>query len=755
VSLGVTLNDTYVVEAVLGEGGMGRVYRARHTRISNKLFAVKVLRAEFTRNAEVVARFRREAEAAACVTHPNVIGVVDVDVTPDGYSYLVCEYLAGIDLADELITRGRLSVARAVHVVSQVCAALEATHARNIVHRDIKPHNVFLLSGDDGNPSELPEVKVLDFGLSRFVDATETQLTRAGVIMGTPAYMSPEQAEGHPVDHRTDVYGTGAVLYAALTGKPPYEAESLQAILLAVLKQKPPQPRVIAPEIPENLELIVQRAMARDPEERYQSMAEMRQALEGFAASLVLPESPVQRVTPRSRLNVESEAYEVRTARPRLLLYGLLTLAAGVAGLSSVLSSLELFTGKLHFTRLEVALILLGIAGTLLTPALLLLRRIRENIWNQHARVLQLLANLKETLGWAVLAYGSSVLLTLFLDAVVGRFEVSPLLGHPQGVSFAGWNLIWLLCALLAGAAASGKRRLDRVKNERWARLGRPGLYLLTTGLGCLLLYAGLVWRGPRPAHKTEPPPLAQMKLAREALLAPAPSQATESPVVVASSTPAAVKKAPLDELARASAKGTAGLLPLSERYPKDPDVLRPLLFAFASRATGLADAMVVAQRLFDVAPENTQDPNLKFLVKKAATTPGQASKLALVVMATHMGSAGPDILYDLLVNEPKLAKRAKELLDSPEVTELSSPALLVALALRDADTCAAKGTLIERAAELGDQRSSSLLLPLVGSRRGCGKWRRYPCPAKCPKEAAEFRKAIAQIVKREAGTSH
>src|SRR5690606_37744166 len=192
--LGRSLNDTYRIEAALGEGGMGRIYRARHTRIQQKLFAIKVLRPELARNPAVQARFQREAETAACISHHNVIGVYDVGRTPDGWSYLVCEFLEGSDLAAHLEQIERLSVAQAVHIALQVCDALAAAHERNVVHRDLKPHNVFLLADASGEIPAWPVIKVLDFGLSRFLVTTDTQLTRTGVIMGTPAYMAPEQA---------------------------------------------------------------------------------------------------------------------------------------------------------------------------------------------------------------------------------------------------------------------------------------------------------------------------------------------------------------------------------------------------------------------------------------------------------------------------------------------------------------------------------------------------------------------------------
>jgi serine/threonine-protein kinase len=190
--VGTTFNDTYVVEGVIGEGGMGRVYRARHTRIAQKQFAIKVVRPELTRNTEVLARFRREAEAAACISNPNVVGVYDVGSTSEGWNYLVCEYLDGVDLAAHIEKVKRVDVATAVHIAYNVCDGLAAAHRQGVIHRDLKPHNVFLVRDQDGFMTAHPSIKLLDFGLSRFQDTGETDLTKTGVIMGTPAYMAPQ-----------------------------------------------------------------------------------------------------------------------------------------------------------------------------------------------------------------------------------------------------------------------------------------------------------------------------------------------------------------------------------------------------------------------------------------------------------------------------------------------------------------------------------------------------------------------------------
>jgi len=761
--VGKNLNGTYVLESVLGEGGMGRVYRARHTRIASKQFAIKVLRPEFTRNPEVVARFRREAEAAACIGHPNVVGVYDVDATPDGHSYLVCEYLIGHDVADEIATHGPLSVAEAVHIVVQVCKALEAAHARGVVHRDLKPHNVFLLANEHGVMSSRPAVRVLDFGLSRFVDAPGTQLTQSGVIMGTPAYMAPEQADGTGVDPRTDVYGLGAVLFASVCGRPPFEADTLQAVVLAVLSQEAPRARTINPAVPENLELVIQRAMSRRREERYQSMHELRRALEPFLAAdeleIVEDDGPAARAAQRSsRSLLEADARAVSTARPRLIFYGVLALGLLIAGISSTLPALELVTGKLTFTRPEVALFLAAVVGTLITPTLVLFARVRRTVWGNHARVLGVLHALRGAVTAGVLSYGFAAIAVHFLDDVVGRIFTLRWLGHTSGQAWPGWNLLFLAIALVTSGISGARIGIERQSSGILRRV-TPVLTFAGAVVCLFIMYAGFVWRShspqlkgsprdPAPAVTAEDPPARVPSAAAPASSGPAP--APDPPPV--SSASSAVAHAPTDELARAVALGTDGLIPLAETYPKDPAVLKPLVMAFASRSTSLADAMSVATRLFDAAPESTADTDLRFLVKKAASVPGQASKLAIDAMTDHMGSAGPDLLYELMLNDVKTTKQAQALLATPAIRQRESPALAAAYDLRLASTCVAKVPLLKRVAELGDDRAIAILAPLAtGAKKGCGKRKKEPCPAPCADEAKKFNEVISRIASRGA----
>ena len=757
--VGQSLNGTYIVESVIGEGGMGRVYQARHARIASKKLAIKVLRPEFARNAEVIARFRREAETAAGITHPNVIGVYDVDVTMDGHFYLVCEHLTGIDLAERLSKQKRLDVPQAIHVVIQMCRALEAAVARGVVHRDLKPHNVFLLADDSGTVSDRPEVKVLDFGLSRVMDAPGTQLTQTGVIMGTPAYMAPEQAQGTGVDHQTDIYGVGAVLFAALTGRPPFEGETLQAVVLAVLTDQSPLPRSLNPEIPENLELVIQRAMARKKEDRYPTMTALREALEPFAS---IDERSSEASGKRASANglralLQADARAVSLARPRLVLLGLVAMTLLVLGLASVLPSIELATGTLRFTRIEIVLALVALTGTLLTPGLLLMRHVRKTVWGNHARVLELLESMRGALFWAIVSYGVGSLAVRFLADVASRFAMLPPIGRFAHSGWAGWNLLLFVIALLMAAVTVVRYRLIR----RGGIVGWLSPALLAGGvfLSVLVLSLGFVWQSggsdrSAPTAAASPAPKAEPE--RVAAVAPAPPAAEARAVLVPAPASAAPPAAPPvdtgpratpEELAQAKEKGVDGLELLAARYPTDPAVLRALFLGFASRANGLVDAMALAKRLLAVAPEQAEDKDVRFLVKRGAATPGQPSALAFPLLAESMGSAGPDLLYELTLTDARASVRADQLLASEAVRAKATPALLVANDLRKAASCSARVPLLERAAAVGDERSAAILAPLGASaKKGCGKKKKLPCPAACPAEAERFLDTVAKI---------
>jgi serine/threonine protein kinase len=256
----------YQIVQELGRGGMAVVYKAWQPSLE-RFVALKVLPEYFQHDPEFLARFDREAKAAARLSHPNIIIIHDTG-TVDGVHYIAMEYVEGGSLRDRLAS-GPLSLKETQSILAQVASALDYAHDRGLIHRDIKPANILFTS--DGRP------KVSDFGIARASDATH--LTRTGVLMGTPEYMAPEQAEGRPVDHRTDLYALGVLLYEMLTGRAPFQGTTPHATLHAVIYEPPPPPHQIMPGLSPAVEAVVLKAIAKQPEKRFQLGADMASAL--------------------------------------------------------------------------------------------------------------------------------------------------------------------------------------------------------------------------------------------------------------------------------------------------------------------------------------------------------------------------------------------------------------------------------------------------------------------------------------------
>ncbi len=283
--LGTLLSAKYRLDRVLGVGGMGTVYAAENVAIGRPV-AVKVLAATYANHPHALARFAREARAAARIGHPNIVDVLDMGSTDDGLPYIVLERLEGQDLHARLSRTGPLDPALAVDTACQVLSGLGAAHAAGIVHRDLKPENVFLTP----RGSRLDFVKILDFGVAKFHDALEAsavRMTRDGTILGTPGYMSPEQAVGSTaVDARSDLYSVGVLLYEMLSGELPYPGQNYNEVIVAIAMSDPRALREIAPQVPVGLASIVARAMSRAPADRFQTAAEFKDALDPFGEVL-------------------------------------------------------------------------------------------------------------------------------------------------------------------------------------------------------------------------------------------------------------------------------------------------------------------------------------------------------------------------------------------------------------------------------------------------------------------------------------
>ena len=263
----------YELGQVIGYGGMAEVYRGRDIRLGREV-AVKTLRADLARDPTFLARFRREAQSSAALNHPSIVSVYDTgEDTINGIPipYIVMEYLEGRTLRDVLQQEGRFTERRAFEIVSDVCAALDTSHRMGIIHRDIKPANVMLVR--DGS------VKVMDFGIARATAATSS-MTQTAAVIGTAQYLSPEQARGQRVDARSDVYSTGVLLYELMTGEPPFRGDSPVAVAYQHVREDPEPPSTRDPGISPDADAIVFKAMAKNPDARYQTAGQMRDDLE-------------------------------------------------------------------------------------------------------------------------------------------------------------------------------------------------------------------------------------------------------------------------------------------------------------------------------------------------------------------------------------------------------------------------------------------------------------------------------------------
>jgi serine/threonine-protein kinase len=269
-TVGRILGTRYRVLSRLGEGGMGTVYLCEHAVLGRR-YAVKVLRPDLADDPEIAERFRNEAIAASRIGGDHVVDVVDFGVEEDGALFYVMEALDGRSLGVIVSEEGPLEVDRALGLLEQVCRALAAAHERRVVHRDVKPDNVFVVRRADG----AEQAKVIDFGISQVaVDPGRERLTRTGTIIGTPEYMAPEQAAGEPVDHRADVYALGVLAYEILTGTLPIVGHTPVATLVAHQTRAPEPPSRRRPSVPPEVDALVLRALAKRPGDRPQSMKE-------------------------------------------------------------------------------------------------------------------------------------------------------------------------------------------------------------------------------------------------------------------------------------------------------------------------------------------------------------------------------------------------------------------------------------------------------------------------------------------------
>jgi eukaryotic-like serine/threonine-protein kinase len=323
--LGSVVDGRYEICSVIGEGGMGTVYEVRHKALG-KRFALKALRRDLALDAEIAARFIQEAQTAAAVSHPGLVEITDFGRLESGQVYFVMELLEGQSLAALLRTGGPLPAARGLNIVRQLVYALKAAHDASIVHRDLKPDNIHVGRGDDG--ADL--VKIVDFGLAKVIGSSK--LTRAGMVFGTPHYMSPEQAAGEVVDHRADIYALGIVMYEMFTGKVPFEADSYMGVLTKHMYMAPAPPSELSPELKSlgALEDVILCCLQKRPAARYDDLAALLADLDRRLPQAARALAPASVLADELELPTSDELPQRRSVRRWPALVIALAFVAGV-----------------------------------------------------------------------------------------------------------------------------------------------------------------------------------------------------------------------------------------------------------------------------------------------------------------------------------------------------------------------------------------------------------------------------------------
>ncbi|MBW2459650.1 MAG: protein kinase, partial [Deltaproteobacteria bacterium] len=310
---GEIIEGKYRIVKLIGEGGMGAVYEGENTRIKRRV-AIKVLHAQVAEKADVVQRFEREAQAAGRIGSEHIVEVLDLGNLPSGERFMVMEFMDGQDLTARIRAKKRLTPHESVPILHEVLEGLFAAHAAGIFHRDLKPDNIYLLKSKAGRSDF---VKILDFGVSKF-SAIEDNMaeTRAGAVMGTPYYMSPEQAKGGTIDARSDLYAIGVVLYQMTTGRVPFNAGSFNELLFKIALETPEPVDKVVPDLPQSFASIISKAMSRAPADRFQTAREFQEALAQWQMTAPPPAQHYQGTQPMPAIPDMSAVPQLSTQTP-------------------------------------------------------------------------------------------------------------------------------------------------------------------------------------------------------------------------------------------------------------------------------------------------------------------------------------------------------------------------------------------------------------------------------------------------------
>lgn len=692
--VGTTIAGRYKVQLLIGEGGMGAVFLVEHTVIRKRM-ALKVLSADMMRRPEMVARFEREALAAAHIDHPNVVAATDSGRTDDGAVFVVLEYIDGKSLRDRL-DYGPLPPATVIHITRQVAGALLRAHGLGIVHRDLKPENIMLVQRD----GDLNFVKVLDFGLAKLSvralledpdkPSTSEVLTRYGAVFGTPAYMAPEQAAGGEVDGRTDLYAVGVLMYELLSGKLPFDSDDTSALLRMQVVAPVPPLRTRFPHLAVSpaLEQLVMSLLAKDPGGRPESAKALMDALDGLIASEGLHYQPSQ---PLPKVSGNNPVL-VRNDQP--------TRVPGAEDNGAALNT-QAQNGPTEpsLDRIESAVIKAVSGQPLSAPVLPTTMDPPGGTGLPKLRAPSVVdLNLVQAEGVA-----NPAVLTPAPPPTVGE-RVKEAGGQAAGwVKESGWPA--LRKSLLAGA-----QKVQKQAPIVWSQL------------------VGLVRKCLPAKHRGVP----EQTLSRLLGLALGlPLLAIVLWMIFGSSgdrPPGSIPGYASDiEMSKGVHSGAAALERLAEKYPGDSRIYRALSRAQAERKN-YAGAVRALTTLAKLDPAMASDDEMARIVGAAALVP-ETSEAAINILESALGDRGVAMLSDVAEQttmEP-WRSRLQESLKKGSVRAVASEATVVLLDLRAARTCEEKRGLFKRALQEGDMRVV-LHLRALQQTNGCGPGGQNDC---------------------------